>query len=399
MESVKKNEGSLETPVSVLQGSGILHLVRKNIKDLVPYSSARQDFKGEASIFLDANENSYGSPVFLPSPQKTVEPLSFPQAGGVSQGRANEPAELVVEFNRYPDPLQWHLKSELSKIKGVPPENIFVGNGSDEVIDLAYRIFCNPGKDNVIICPPTYGMYKVSAGINDVEIKEVNLTPQFQLDVEGILTATNENTKLLFICSPNNPTGNNMNRYDVELLLNNFPGVIVIDEAYINFSRQKTFIPELTEYPNLIVMQTLSKAWGLAALRLGLCFASLEITELFNKVKPPYNINKASQTLAIEALQNIEQVNSWITETVEQRNTLAKELSALHFVRKIYDSDANFLLVQVENANALYKYLSGDGIIVRNRGNDLLSENCLRITIGTPHENHELLKILKRYEQ
>ena len=368
MDSAKNTNDFSEAPFTGFGDNGIGNLVRKNIKDLVPYSSARHEFKGEASIFLDANENSFGSP-------------------------------LAQHFNRYPDPLQWQLKFEVARIKGVPAENIFIGNGSDEVIDLAYRIFCNPGKDNVIICPPTYGMYKVSADINDVEIKKVNLTQQFQLDVEGILHVTDENTKLLFLCSPNNPTGNNMNRYDVELLLNNFPGIILIDEAYINYSRQKTFVQELTEYPNLIVMQTLSKAWGLAALRLGLCFASSEIIDLFNKVKPPYNINKASQELAIEALQNTQQVNTWITEIVEQRDNLIKEFVAFHFIKKIYNSDANFLLIQVNDVDALYQYLSANKIIVRNRSKDILCENCLRITVGTPQENQELVKILKLYGQ
>ena len=342
-------------------------LIRDNIRKLTPYSSARHEFKGEASVFLDANENSFGSP-------------------------------LPESFNRYPDPLQWQLKFELAKIKGVPAEYIFVGNGSDEVIDLAYRIFCNPKKDNVIICPPTYGMYEVSANINDVEIRKVNLTEDFQLDVDGILAATDQNTKLLFICSPNNPTGNNMRRTDVELLLNNFKGLVIIDEAYINFSRQKTFIQELTEYENLVVMQTLSKAWGLASLRLGLAFASLPIIEIFNKVKPPYNINKASQALAIEALQNTQQVNDWIKQTVEQRELLIKELSGFSFVKKIFESDANFLLVRVQDANALYNYLSQNKIIVRNRSKEIMCDNCLRITIGTPEENLDLVKAFKNYE-
>ena len=342
-------------------------LIRDNIRKLTPYSSARHEFKGEASVFLDANENSFGSP-------------------------------LPESFNRYPDPLQWQLKFELAKIKGVPAEYIFIGNGSDEVIDLAYRIFCNPEKDNVIICPPTYGMYEVSANINDVEIRKVNLTENFQLDVDGILAATDQNTKLLFICSPNNPTGNNMRRADVELLLNNFPGIVIIDEAYINFSRQKTFIQELTEYENLIVMQTLSKAWGLASLRLGLAFASLPIIEIFNKVKPPYNINKASQALAIEALQNTQQVNEWIKQTVEQREFLIKKLSGFSFVKKIFESDANFLLVRVGDAHALYNYLSQNKIIVRNRSKEIMCDNCLRITIGTPAENLDLIKALKNYE-
>ena len=341
-------------------------LIRDNIKKLVPYSSARHEFTGKASVFLDANENAFGSP-------------------------------LPEKFNRYPDPLQWQLKFQLAKIKGVPAENIFIGNGSDEVIDLAYRIFCSPGTDNVIVCPPTYGMYEVSANINDVTIKKVNLTEDFQLDVEGVLNAVDENTKLLFICSPNNPTGNNMNRADVEVLLNNFPGIIIIDEAYINYSKQKTFIQELTEYPNLIVMQTLSKAWGLAALRLGLCYASMDIIDIFNKVKPPYNVNDASQQLGLEALQDTATVNNWIKQVVEQKEILVKEMQHLSFVEKIYHSDANFILVKVNNANKLYDYLSGNEVIVRNRSKDVHCANCLRITIGTPDENEVLINLLKSY--
>ena len=343
-------------------------LIRPNIKNLTPYSSARHEFTGKASVFLDANENASGSP-------------------------------LQEKFNRYPDPLQWQLKFQLAKIKGVPAENIFVGNGSDEVIDLAYRIFCNPGKDNVIICPPTYGMYEVSGNINDVEIKKVNLTEDFQLDVEGILDAVDNNSKLLFICSPNNPTGNDMDREAVEILLNNFPGIVIIDEAYINYSKQKTFIQELTEYPNLIVMQTLSKAWGLAALRLGLCYASLDIIDLFNKVKPPYNINDASQQLGVQALQNTNQVNEWIKEVVVQKEILMQELKQLSFVEKIFPSDANFILVKVKDANNLYNHLSGHEVIVRNRSKDVLCANCLRITIGTGEENEILINLLRSYER
>ena len=342
-------------------------LVRENIKKLTPYSSARHEFTGKASVFLDANENAYGSP-------------------------------LADKFNRYPDPLQWKLKFQLARIKGVPAENIFIGNGSDEVIDLAYRIFCNPVKDNVIVCPPTYGMYEVSGNINDVAIRKVNLTEDFQLDVEGIMAAVDENTKLLFICSPNNPTGNNMNRSDVEVLLNNFPGIVIIDEAYINYSKQKTFIQELTEYPNLIVMQTLSKAWGLAALRLGLCYASMDIINLFNKVKPPYNINEASQQLGLEALQNTDIVNEWITASVLQKDLLLKEMGTFAFVEKLYPSDANFILVKVKDAAALYQYLSALEVVVRNRSKDPGCENCLRITIGTKEENELLIKLLKTYE-
>jgi histidinol-phosphate aminotransferase len=240
------------------------HILRKNIRDLTPYSSARDEFQGEASIYLDANENSFGSPLESP-------------------------------YNRYPDPLQLKVKQRLSEIKGVPPRNIFLGNGSDEAIDILFRAFCRPGIDNVITVPPTYGMYEVSANINDIEVKKVKLLPDYQLDMEGIAEAVDDNTKLIFICSPNNPTGNSIDRQDIETILVNFKGLVVIDEAYINYSRQKTFIQELTEYSNLVVLHTLSKAWGLAGLRLGMAFASEEIIEVFNKVKPPYNVNEASQ--------------------------------------------------------------------------------------------------------
>src|SRR6201991_3053118 len=271
------------------------NILRENIKQLVPYSSARDEFQGEASVYLDANENAFGSP-------------------------------LTEQYHRYPDPLQYKVKKRLSEIKGVPVRNIFLGNGSDEAIDILFRSFCNPGVDNVILVPPTYGMYEVSANINDVETRKVPLTPDFQLNLEGIAEAIDEQTKLIFICSPNNPTGNSINRADVETLLANFNGLVIVDEAYINFSRQKTFIQELTEYANLVVLQTLSKAWGLAGLRVGMAFASEEIIEVMNKVKPPYNINEASQQLALKALQNIEQVNSWIKETLAQRDRLVLQL-------------------------------------------------------------------------
>ena len=343
-------------------------MVRNNIKKLHPYSSARHEYTGKATLFLDANENAFGSP-------------------------------LPGNFNRYPDPLQWEMKFQLAKIKGVPTENIFIGNGSDEVIDLAYRIFCNPGKDNVIICPPTYGMYEVCGHINDIETRKINLTQEFQLDIERIMNTVTTGTKLLFICSPNNPTGNNMNRNDIELLLNNFPGIILIDEAYINYSRQRSFITELTEYPNLVVMQTLSKAWGMAGLRLGLCYGSLNIIDLFNKIKPPYNINEASQQFAVKALQKTSEINAWIKETISQREFLEKELGHFSFILKIYRSDANFILVKVNDATHLYQFLSGHGIIVRNRSNEILCDNCLRITVGTGEENAILLKTLNLYGQ
>lgn len=340
-------------------------MVRENIRSLKPYSSARHEFTGKASVYLDANENPFGS--------------------------------LAGEFNRYPDPLQWQLKFQLARIKGVPAENIFIGNGSDEVIDLAYRIFCNPGRDNVIICPPTYGMYEVSGNINDVEVRKVDLTENFQLDMEGIAAATDTATKLVFICSPNNPTGNSLDKADIIKLLQNFNGVVIIDEAYINYSAGKTFIAELVNYPNLVVMQTLSKAWGMAALRLGLCYASLDIIDLFNKVKPPYNINQASQELALEALQQIDKVNEWIRLTIAERDSLKSELMKLGFIKKVYKSDANFLLVKCTDAGNLYQYLADNEIVVRNRDHEKGCENCLRVTIGTSDENKKLIYLLNQY--
>jgi len=342
----------------------IKNLQRENIKTLRPYSTARDEYKGQASVFLDANENSFGSP-------------------------------LPENFNRYPDPLQLDLKDALSKIKGVPIENTFLGNGSDEAIDLLFRAFCNPGKDNVIILPPTYGMYEVSANINDVEIRKVNLLPNFQLDLEGIAEAIDENTKLIFICSPNNPTGNSIVRTDIETVLANFKGLVIIDEAYINFAKQRTFIQELTEYPHLVILQTFSKAWGLAGLRLGMAFASSIVIDILNKVKAPYNISQSTQDLALAALQNVGQVNEWIKITVAERDLLSKKLLDLPMVRKVYPSDANFILVEVENAGATYNALVDKGIIIRDRSKVTLCEGCLRITIGTQKENEILLSALK----
>src|SRR5215831_11669303 len=294
-------------------------LLRENIKKLVPYSSARDEFKGEANIFLDANENSFGSP-------------------------------LTKWYNRYPDPLQVKVKEKLSTIKGVPVENIFLGNGSDECIDVLIRAFCEPGIDNLIICPPTYGMYQVSADINNAEVKKVNLTADFQLNLPAIEEAINDHTKMIFLCSPNNPTGNSLQREDIEMILNNYFGIVVIDEAYINFSRYRSFTQELAHYPNLVIMQTLSKAWGLAALRVGMTFASEEIIHVMNKVKPPYNINQASQELALQALDEVEQVNEMIHEIVRERELLNKSLLELTTVQKVYTTDANFMLVKVADA-------------------------------------------------
>ncbi len=343
------------------------NLLRENIKNLTPYSSARDEFQGEASIYLDANENAYGSP-------------------------------LDENYNRYPDPLQFKVKTKITAIKGVPPRNIFLGNGSDEAIDILFRSFCRPGIDNVILVPPTYGMYQVSANINDVAVQNVPLTAEYQLNMEGIAEAINPNTKLIFVCSPNNPTGNSMNREDVETLLANFNGVVVVDEAYINYSRQKSFIQELTEYGNLVVLQTLSKAWGLAGLRIGMAFASEEIIEVFNRVKPPYNINEASQKLALQALDNIEQVNQWIKETLSERDKLVLGLKNLSFVMDIFPSDANFILVKTASPKAVYQFLVEKGIIVRDRSKIELCEGCLRITIGTPAENIQLLNTLKTFQ-
>lgn len=345
----------------------INQILRENIKNLTPYSSARDEFQGEASVYLDANENAFGSP-------------------------------LEQNYNRYPDPLQFQVKKRLSEIKGVPPRNIFLGNGSDEAIDILVRAFCNPGVDNVILVPPTYGMYEVSANINDIKIKKVPLSSDFQLNMEGIAEAIDIHTKLIFICSPNNPTGNSMHRQDIETLLTNFNGIVVVDEAYINFSRQKTFIQELTEYANLVVLQTLSKAWGLAGLRVGMAFASQEIIEVMNKVKPPYNINEASQQLALKALENVDKVNSWIKETLAQRDKLVLELREHDFVLDIYPSDANFILVKTNDPKGIYHYLVNLGIIVRDRSKVDLCAGCLRITVGTPEENSILLESLKNYK-
>lgn len=341
-------------------------LLRSNIEKLVPYSSARDEFHGEARIFLDANENSIGSP-------------------------------LVKWYNRYPDPYQQKLKQKISQVKGVPPENIFIGNGSDECIDLLYRSFCNSGKDNVIIVPPTYGMYEVSAAINDVEVRKAPLLENFQLDLLHMETLVDANTKIIWICSPNNPTGNAMQHEDIETILNNFNGLVVVDEAYINFARQRSFISLLNEYPNLVVLQTLSKAWGLAGLRLGMAFASAEIVSVLNKVKPPYNISEPVQDLILQALDRLEEVNAMIREIVRERERLATALKALSLVQHVYPSDANFLLVRVADARAVYGYLLANQIVVRDRSKVMLCDNCLRITVGTARENDELLNVLNAF--
>lgn len=342
------------------------NLTRENIKKLVPYSSARDEFSGEAKVFLDANENSLGSP-------------------------------LLKWYNRYPDPHQQKLKEAIRAVKGIAAEHIFLGNGSDECIDLLFRSFCNPGKDNVIICPPTYGMYEVSANINDVEVRKALLTDDFQLDLIHIENLVDANTKIVWICSPNNPTGNSLNRNDIEMLLNNFDGLVVIDEAYINFSKQKSFVQELTEYPNLVVMQTFSKAWGLAALRLGMAFASTAIIDVLNKVKPPYNINQATQEIALKALEEVGQVNDMIKEIVDMRNALTEVFEKIPTVEKVYPSDANFILVKIKDARKLYEFLLTKGIVVRDRSNVKLCADCLRITVGTEEENTALIDAMQEW--
>lgn len=341
-------------------------ITRPNIRNLKPYSSARDEFSGEAKVFLDANENSLGSP-------------------------------LRKWYNRYPDPHQKQLKQEIAKIKNIDAGKIFLGNGSDECIDLLFRCFCEPGKDNTIICPPTYGMYEVSAAINDVPVLKANLLPDFQLDLDAIEEQVNENTKIIWICSPNNPTANSINFQDIEILLNNFNGLVVVDEAYINFSRQRSLIASLDDYPNLVILQTFSKAWGLAALRLGMAFASPEIVNILDRVKPPYNINQATQELAMEALQHVDQVNEMIREIVDMRTELTAVFNKMPLVQTVYPSDANFLLVKVIDAPAVYDYLLQEGIVVRDRSKVELCEDCLRITIGTEQENTVLVDALIKY--
>jgi histidinol-phosphate aminotransferase len=341
------------------------NLVRENIKRLTPYSSARKEFSGAARIFLDANENSFGSP-------------------------------LEHDFNRYPDPLQTRIKRELAAVHPVAPDEIFVGNGSDEAIDLLFRIFCEPRRDNIVICPPTYGMYEVSAEINDVEIRRANLTLDFELDLPAIEKAAGANTKLLFICSPNNPTGNGFPREDTLRLAKSFAGIVVVDEAYIHFSKDESLAGEINNYPNLVVLQTFSKAWGLAGLRVGLAFANREIIRLFNQVKPPYNVSEIAQEAILSALQNRETVEATVRQIIYERGHLIEKLGRSPFVTKIYPTDSNFVLVKTIDAASIYRFLLDEKIVVRNRDNVELCQGCLRITVGTPEENQSLLKALSK---
>jgi len=339
----------------------ITQLVRPTISKLKPYSSARDDFKGSASVYLDANENPYPS-----------------------------------DFNRYPDPHQQKLKTKIASIKNIPAKNIFVGNGSDEPIDLLFRAFCEPGVDNVLIPEPTYGMYTVSANINNIAIRNISLTPDFDLDVEAISKAWDKNTKLLFLCSPNNPSGNLLSEEKIIQLINAFPGLVIVDEAYIDFTKQPGFLSKINHYSNLVVLQTLSKAWGLASLRIGMCFAQTEIIQVLNKIKPPYNISGINQQLAEQALNDLARKEKNVQEIIVQREWLKKELNELSSVRQVYPSEANFLLVKIDRAREKYQQLIQTGVVVRDRSSVLLCQDCLRITVGTPTENQQLVDALKK---
>lgn len=340
----------------------IENLIRENIKSLKPYSSAREEFKNSASnlVYLDANENPFDT-----------------------------------GLNRYPDPQQNLIKAALAKIKNVYREQLLLGNGSDEVLDLIFRVFCEPKVDTVIVLPPTYGMYEVLANTNDVKILNISLLDNYQPNVDEILKAQNSQTKLLFLCSPNNPTANSFNADKIETLIKKFTGIVVIDEAYIDFSSQESWIGRLNEFPNLIVIQTLSKAYGLAGIRLGACYSSTKIISVLNKIKPPYNVNQLTQQTALKALQNSIKTNNEIAIIISERNKLKTDLEEISFIMKVYPSDANFLLVKVDNAIVRYNQLVEYGIIVRNRTNQPICENCLRFTVGTKEENKKLMKTLK----
>jgi histidinol-phosphate aminotransferase len=338
-------------------------LTRPNIWTLAPYSSARNEYAGKAAhVFLDANENPYNTPL-----------------------------------NRYPDPLQEELKKELSQLKGVPAECIFLGNGSDEAIDLPYRCFCRPGKDNVVAIEPTYGMYRVCADINDVEYRPVLLDEHFQMNAEKLLNACNTHTKIIWLCSPNNPTGNNLDRNEMLKVINQFQGIVVVDEAYCDFSRQKPIRLELEKRPNVIILNTMSKAWGCAAIRLGMAFASKEIIALFNKVKYPYNVNLLTQEKALEVLKDKYDIEKWVNILLLERTRLMEAFRLLPICKEVFPSDANFFLARMTDAQAIYDYLVDKGIIIRNRTHIQLCKDCLRITIGTRSENNELMAALRQY--
>lgn len=336
--------------------------LRNNIRQLKPYSSARDEYSGEAAVFLDANENPFNSP-----------------------------------YNRYPDPYQRVLKQKIAKIKGIDATHIFLGNGSDEPIDVLYRAFCEPGIDNVVSINPTYGMYQVAADINHVEVRRVLLTPDYQIDVPALLAAADERSKLLFLCSPNNPTGNCLRTEDIEAVLKGFKGMVVLDEAYIDFAPGKSFLPRLAEFPNLVILQTFSKAWGMAGLRLGMAFMEPALVKVFNKIKYPYNINILTQQTAFVLLDNASQMAAWVEELLAGRDALAAQLRKLSFVEHIYPSDSNFLLIKAQGPREIYNYLVDKQIIVRDRSSVALCEGCLRITVGSPAENAQLMDALTQY--
>ena len=335
-------------------------LLRTNIKALKPYSSARDEFTGEADVYLDANENPFNAP-----------------------------------YNRYPDPLQWAVKEKIATIKNIVVEKIFLGNGSDEPIDIVYRAFCEPGIDNVVSIDPTYGMYQVAAGINNVEIRKVKLNEDFGFSAQKLLDAANIYTKAIFICSPNNPTGNLLDKSEIVKLITCFDGLVVVDEAYIDFSPESSLLSELDKYENLIILQTFSKAWGMAGIRLGMAFAQPEIIRIFNKIKYPYNINMLTQKKALELLDLIPEKEAWVKTIVDERDKMVRKLFKLPFVQVVYPSDANFLLVKMHDARGIYDYLKDQKIIVRDRSKIALCDDCLRITIGSPMENKMLRKALK----
>ncbi len=339
----------------------INNLLRKNIQSLKPYSSARDEYTGEAMVFLDANENPFNKP-----------------------------------YNRYPDPQQKALKEKISKLKNVASENIFLGNGSDEPIDLLIRAFCEPGIDNIVTIHPTYGMYQVAADISGVEIKKVSLNEEFELGAQEILDACNENTKLIFLCSPNNPTGNSLNTEAMHVIISSFTGIVIIDEAYIDFAPGKTLLKEIERYPNLVILQTFSKAWGMAGIRLGMAFAQIDIIQVLNKIKYPYNLNILTQEKAFELLDKKVSVQKWIKLLIAEREKMEQLLIEFPFVDKVYPSDANFLLVKIHDAKGIYDYLVEEGIIVRDRSKVHLCNNTLRITIGSSEENETLLNALKK---
>ena len=338
------------------------HLVRANILKLTPYSSARGEFKGAASVFLDANENPFES-----------------------------------GYNRYPDPLQLTLKDKISALWHVPVPSIFLGNGSDEPIDLLVRLFCEPGLDHIIITPPTYGMYRVAADIAGVEVKEINLRTDFQLSVKDIIEQANEHSKILFLCSPNNPTGNLLNKEDIIEVIHHFPGIVVLDEAYTDFAENASFLPELSNFPNLVILQTFSKAWGLAAIRLGMAFASMEIIDLLNKIKSPYNLNILTIDFVLRQLDFLKEKNDSVDILIKERHLLMEHFKSFSFINNVNRSDANFILIQVDDADGLYQFLVSRGIIVRNRSNMPLCKGGLRITVGTTLENNNLLASMSEW--